>query len=191
MNNKIIYRFKLKIVLIFFLVACFLSLFTSPIYAHILLTDGSIGAVVHINPEDDPIVGENADFFFEFKDKENRFSPQNCDCQYQISLGDKQIAQGDLFGSSTNASLDQASFSVIFPEKGLYTIVISGKPKSPNSFTEFSLKDSVRIERTSGASPNKAFDSNFLTDHNLHYLVFGVGVAIFLGLLFVKTSKKS
>lgn len=191
MKNMIYNKINFKIVLIFFLVGCCLSLFTTPIYAHILLTDGSIGAVVHINPEDDPIIGENADFFFEFKDKENKFSPQNCDCQYQISLGDKQIAQGDLFGSNTNASLDQASFSVIFPEKGLYTIIISGKPKSPNSFTEFNLKDSVRIERTSGALSNKAVGSDFLTDHNLHYLVFGVGVVIFLGLLFFKTQKKS
>lgn len=36
--------------------------------AHVLQTDGSIGAVLHVDPDDNPIIGEKATFFFDLKD---------------------------------------------------------------------------------------------------------------------------
>lgn len=165
------------------------ALLTSSVSAHILLTDGSIGAVVHISPEDDPIVGQNADFFFEFKDKTNSFNPQNCDCRYHVLLNEKKIASGNLFGGDVEPSLDNASFSLVFPEKGIYTLLINGKPFTPGEFDEFTLKETVRIERTPESPSETKIKTNFFTTHYLFLKVFGVGLVIFLVLLFIKIIK--
>lgn len=186
MNNHLF-----KNILTFFLIVLLLLIvgpFNTPVYAHILLTDGSIGAVVHISPDDDPIVGENADFFFEFKDKDNKFQPQNCDCQYEIKSGNRIVASGDLFASATNPSLENASFSLIFPERGIYNLSITGTPKNSGDFNKFKLTDSIRIERTSQSKSTTQAD-NFFTSHYLHFFVFGAGIGIFLILLSFKIRK--
>lgn len=189
MNHLPLFK-KILTFLILFLLLLIVGSFNTPVYAHILLTDGSIGAVVHISPDDDPIVGENADFFFEFKDKDNRFLPQNCDCRYEIKNGDQVIASGDLFASATNPSLENASFSLVFPERGIYNISITGTPKNSDEFNQFQLTDSIRIERTTQSNSNTQND-NFFISHYLHFFVFGTGIGIFLILLYFKIGKKS
>lgn len=188
MNNQPLFKKILTFFLILFFLLLIVGPFNTPVYAHILLTDGSIGAVVHISPDDDPIVGENADFFFEFKDKDNKFQPQNCDCQYEIKNGDNIIASGDLFASATNPSLENASFSLVFPEKGIYHLSVIGKPKNSGDFNQFNLTDSIRIERTS-ESKSTNNEENFFTSHYLHFFVFGAGIGIFLILLSFKIRK--
>ncbi len=49
-------------------------LLPSPAAAHILASDQVIGAVLHIDPNDNPIVNKVSGFFLEFKDK-NREVP--------------------------------------------------------------------------------------------------------------------
>jgi hypothetical protein len=162
----------------------------SPVFAHVLLTDKSIGAVVHINPDDDPIAGQSSDFFFEFKDKDNRFDPRACDCKYQIKQGDKIISQGDLFSGGNDPSLENASFNVIFPEVGIYSLTLTGNPINPGQFSNFVLTDSIRVERSSTVNSSTSTQStNFFTDHWIHFVVFGIGLVIFLVLLFFKSKK--
>ena len=74
----------MKYLTLFILFIVLSSLFPSITQAHILITDEGIGAVVHINPDDDPIVDSLTSFFFEFKDQKNKFQPKLCDCRVVI-----------------------------------------------------------------------------------------------------------
>lgn len=104
--------------------------------AHILKTDGSIGVVLHISPDDDPVVEEPAHFFFEIKDTEGKFTENSCNCTATVfENGQKIIAQ----------SISDSTFTYTFPQKGLYTITLSGSPLNGNSFQPFTLSYDVLV----------------------------------------------
>ena len=128
-----------------------LSAFSYPqnALAHVLKTDGSVGAVIHVSPEDDPIAGESTDFYFEFKDKTGKFTPENCDCNGSILQGGKEVYSAPLFQNSTNPSLENASFSYTFPEKNIYKVRVSGKPITTGVFESFTLEWDIRVARVS------------------------------------------
>jgi hypothetical protein len=130
-----------------------------PVQAHVLKSDGSVGAVLHVNPEDDPIVGESSNFFFEFKDKKGKFKPEDCDCQGKILRNGQEIYTTFLFQNNANPSLDNASFAFIFPEKDIYQVRVSGSPRTSESFEPFILTWDVRVARQS----EKSTDTTSLT----------------------------
>lgn len=137
---------------------------TRSVEAHILKTDGTIGAVLHIDPEDDPIVGQPTYFFFEFKDKTGKFQPALCDCTVTITSHDKPLYSQSLFQSNKDQNLTSSTFSYTFSEKNIYTVTVSGKPIQPNTFQSFVLVYDIRVERT--ASPTTSSSSN--TDDTIH-----------------------
>ena len=103
---------------IFFLllVIVFISLKSvSPVYAHFLATDRNIGAILHVDPNDQPVAGSQASFFFQFLDKQNKFDPQHCDCTFEINENGKTVYSQSLFKSNSNPSLSNASAFYTFP----------------------------------------------------------------------------
>ncbi len=155
-------------------------------FAHILKTDGVIGAVLHVNPEDDPIAGEESSFFFEFKDKTNKFDPADCECIVTILQSGKQIYSQNLFENNDAPSLENASFSFTFPQKNVYKISISGKPIKANSFQVFNLEYDIRVSREIEAKVSSGSNSNILT------ITIISGIALFFGILYLlKRFKKS
>lgn len=155
----------------------FLTL-SSPVSAHVLLTSGNIGAVVHINPDDDPIVGQPASFYLEFKDKTNRFQPELCDCKITVSKNGSEITTLSLF-DSTNPNTPVFDFT--FPEKNLYQLTITGSPKTPNAFDSFKLEHVIRVERT--PTPQNS-NANLVTSdpHFFQYIAILVAVIVFAGI---------
>ncbi len=115
--------------------------------AHVLVSQGSIGAVLHIDPQDDPIAGSQSGFFFEFKDKQNKFKPENCNCTFEIWENGQQINSQDLFESNTNPSLTSASIFFTFPQKDVYQIKVVGNPKTVSAFQPFTLTYNIRVAK--------------------------------------------
>lgn len=170
----------------------FLMIFTwqLPIVeAHILKTDGSIGAVLHIDPEDDPIAKEPSYFFFEFKDKENKFQPSACNCKITIFEAGKEIYHQPLSESNINSDSSNFSFTYIFPEKNIYTIEILGKPYLEGDFQPFNLKYLVRVANESPlTNQNLPTKKTWISSH-LIILISG-GIILLAGLiLFLKRKK--
>lgn len=161
--------------------------------AHVLKSDGDIGAVIHIDPEDDPIVGQVATFFFEFKDKTGKFNPTECDCLLTIFNRDKEVMSASLFKAQGGSDLNSPAFQYTFPEKSLYSIVVTGKPKAGTDFQSFRLVYDFRVDRggEAGASQVKK------TSHTSHYIIFSAGlVAVIIGFFVqrkrdLKAAKKS
>ncbi len=116
-----------------------------PVSAHVLQIDRSIGAVLHVDPEDDPIAGSTSSFFLEFKDKQGQFSLPQCSCVATISQHGKEIFTQHLTSSA---------FSFTFPGKDVYPLDITGAPTVPNAFQSFHLHYDIRVAREATTAPS-------------------------------------
>jgi len=155
-------------------------------FAHVLEKDQTIGAVLHVSPNDDPVVGEATDFFFEFKDTQGKFDPSLCICTVAISENNKEILKQDLFQSSTTQTLEEAIFSYVFPKKGLYTIKVLGEA-TDSSFEAFTLTYDIRVDREKTISPETTENDtlSWIKQHTVH-IVGGILLGIFVIAIIIK-----
>lgn len=160
----------------------FFTLCTQPVSAHFLATDNNIGAVLHVDPNDEPVAGEQASFFFAFKDKENKFIPQNCDCTFEVDENGKSIFAQPLFQNNNNPSLSNASVFYTFPQKDVYTVKVVGKPVTPNSFQPFTLLWNFRVDQQAN---QQGSSTNNLSLTKLFLLGIGIVVVVIGVLLLV------
>jgi hypothetical protein len=110
----------------------------------VLKTDGSIGAVLHINPNDEPTANQPSTLVFEFKDKRNNFSSKECNCLVSILANGKTVYSQPLF-QDTQTKDTYAAITYIFPESNIYTVQITGKSLSGTSFQPFHLSWDIRV----------------------------------------------
>ncbi len=150
-------------------------------------------------PEDDPIAGEQSDFYFEFKDKENKFKPVDCDCTISILQSGKEIFSQQLFSNNTNPSLSNASLSFTFPQRDVYKVRIVGKPNSPGAFNDFTLEYDLRVERISEnlqtaaeqTAPAQPEINNWVLTHIFHISVGFLAVALLIWVVIKKGIKST
>lgn len=142
-----------------------------PAAAHVLVTDGSVGTVLHVSPDDNPIVGQPTSFFFEFKDKANTFAREFCHCAFVIKRHGQVLFTQPL--STSN--------SFTFPERDLYQVQVIGQPLLGQTFEPFTLTYDIRVARqaTTTASPN------WLSLHSFH-LISTVVITIFAGVMIIR-----
>lgn len=181
----------MKINKIFVALLVFLGLVivtTQIAYAHVLKYDGTIGAVLHVNPDDDPIVGQPTNFFFEFKDKEGKFKPEYCNCKVTITTEGKEVYSGDLFETVSNPDLTNASFSFVFPSKNIYKITVHGVA-TDNSFQEFTLVYDVRVARVS-ENVDREQVAESKSNNKFVYIAIGVSIGLLLIVYKFKNRKK-
>lgn len=169
----------------------------APAFAHVLKTDNAIGAVMHVTPDDDPVAGDDTTFFFDIKDKNNKFNSQACECTVTIFKGSEQIKQADLYQSGGTGGLETPLFTYVFPQRGIYVIQISGKPKIADAFQAFTIKYDLRVDKenkakvaaTSPGNNNAAAPLEHKQNHALHYILLG-GAALVIVYLVIKNKKK-
>jgi len=109
--------------------------------AHVLKTDGSIGVVLHINPDDNPISGRQTNYVLYFNDIDGRFTLPDCTCGLTISQNGAVIAKKSLAVTSSLVS----SNTFTFPQPAVYLLHVTGSPKVNGTFQPFSLDYSVRV----------------------------------------------
>ena len=112
--------------------------------AHVLKVDGDIGAVLHINPDDNPVTDVPTNYTISFDDDTGRFSLPKCNCSVLIIKNGAAITTKPLAVSSGEVSDDLYMFTT----PGVYTMRFTGTPKTPGSFQPFTLNYEVRV--TSG-----------------------------------------
>lgn len=158
------------------------GILAAPVSAHILADDGNIGAILHIDPDDDPIAGQQAGFFFEFKDKQNKFDPTHCDCTFQITENSKTISSQPLFANSQTPSLDNASVFFTFPERNVYLVQVVGKPYTAGEFKPFTLTWNIRVDRGTDQTEAASTTSNNTSSTSQSETVLGLtGFVIVVG----------
>lgn len=162
-----------KIVVLFLISHLALLISASPVNAHVLKTDGSVGAILHVSPDDSPIAGALTDFFFELKDLDGKFKPENCNCVAQVLRGGDVLIDQPLFALNPSPTLDNASFRYTLPQKGVYTIRLTGEPKTEGSFERFVLSWDIRVDREATDNPPQN-STNWLAE--LAPYILGIGL---------------
>lgn len=116
-----------------------------PASAHVLETDGDIGAILHILPDDNPTVGVKTTYELAFSGQTKGFAFAGCDCAVSYLLNNKTIASQQLTASNTLTSTSTYTFDT----PGVYTLRVKGMPKPGYSFAPFTLNYSVRVKANS------------------------------------------
>lgn len=155
--------------------------------AHFLATDGSIGAILHVDPNDSPVAGSQASFFFDFKDKQNKFKPENCNCTFEINANGKTIFYQNLFQSNSNPSLSNASVFYTFPSINVYQIKVIGTPVTPGAFQPFTLIWYFRVDQQ--ANQNNNSFANFFSTHIVHIIPISIIILGFALYIYTKAKK--
>lgn len=137
--------------------------------AHVLKTDGDIGAVLHINPDDNPISGQSTDYVLSFRGTNGRFNLSGCRCEVVFSKDGKTTATRPLTMETEQISNDHYTF----PAPGVYRMRIVGSPLHTGDFQSFTLDYTIRV---SGGNTTTAHDFPPL-------LWLGIGLAMGLVLL--------
>lgn len=147
--------------------------------AHELQTDGSIGVVMHIDPDDDPIVGKPSTLSFEVTDSSKHFSPANCDCNLEIESGGKQLVNSLLQPDASNQSIFSFSLPFTFAQKGSFDVTFSGHPKVSGAFSDFKVLYQVPVSRTNSLPTLASFVHLFHPAHlfDLFLIIFGFIIA--------------
>ena len=155
----------------------------SPVSAHFLKTDGQIGAVLHINPDDDPIAGQATTALLAVTDTSNRFVYGQCACSFQIIQNGKPITTEKI-----TANGPQLSLPLEFTNAGVYQLVFTGKPLKSNDFQSFSLSWDIRVEPASTTNPGE----NLLNSAYFHIVLIGGATGFLVYRLFedMNTRKK-
>ncbi len=177
------------------LLIIFNFIYLRPVFAHVLKTEGSVGAVIHIDPEDDPIAGVPANFYFEFKDREGEFRIADCDCSFRILENEQELTDQTFSSSDDSSDLNSAVVTFTFPKRGMYELRITGVPKGGRHFNGFDLSYKIPVEREntiktdqSNTETNRDAENYFL----IHWRVFLVG-GVFLAavvILYLKYLKQ-
>lgn len=113
-------------------------------YAHVLISDeqNSVGAVLHITPDDDPVAGEKAQLFLNTQDLGIRSGAG-------VSLTVTDASDNDTI-INTIATRTYAGFTYTFPRTGLYRLSFDAVEDSKGR--KYSFKYDLRVSRGNGAS---------------------------------------
>jgi len=109
--------------------------------AHVLKTDDTIGAVLHIRPDDAPIANTPVTYVLSFQNNGGNFSLKNCDCSISYVTNGKTVKHAPLVASSSMSSEN----SVTFPQPAVYVFRVTGMPKAGATFEPFMLEYTVRV----------------------------------------------
>ncbi|HRH31119.1 MAG TPA: hypothetical protein PK950_00435 [Candidatus Paceibacterota bacterium] len=171
-----------------FVLACAFAAMPLPASAHVLKTDGTMGAILHIDPNDSPVAGEPASIFFDLKDSANIFAVENCVCVVSV------LQSGESILEKTVTRIAPVTYT--FPERSIYTVQFSGTPKAGEgaaTFEPFVLSYDIRVDTVSAADPKQAAiekeAQNFFQKHWTHIILFG-GAIIFAIFSMIRESLK-
>jgi hypothetical protein len=123
----------------------FLNIHTS-VAAHEIEGEGSVKALLHIDPSDSPVAGDVSTLSLQFTDKEERFNLKECDCVLSIQHSGKTIFTKQL-SDDPRPSIFNTDFDYTFPERGEYVVTVAGEPKKEDAFDEFSLTYNVKVDK--------------------------------------------
>lgn len=104
--------------------------------AHTLKTDGTISAVLHFQPDDDPISDKPTEYILFLNDSTKRFSLDGCACSITIKKAGKTISTKPLRLNSQNI----LGGSITFTGAGAYEVIFQGTPVKNNTFQPFKLQ---------------------------------------------------
>ena len=115
--------------------------------AHELARDGNVGALMHTDPDDAPLVAKPTAVFFELNQKGGKaILLSQCSCTLNVYAGSMSAGRAPVTRGVLKQGKGELLSSVVFPKVGAYTMVLAGKPKTGASFPAFKLSWVVRAD---------------------------------------------
>jgi hypothetical protein len=124
-----------------------LVLTTIPVFAHDLEKDKNVGALFHIEPDDQPKAGVLVEGWFEIRKKGgNSITAQDCSCLVKVYSG-KPKPTAKPIGEYTLSGGERVTAKLMFPSPGPYTVRLVGSPRkgSKTAFNPFQISWPVRV----------------------------------------------
>lgn len=178
----------MKIIIYLFFIIFSFSL-SEATFAHTIKSENEVGALIHIDPVDQPIAKERSVITLQFKDTNEKFKLDDCSCRLIIFLEEKQLFETDLQSISENELL-ASEIIYVFPEPAKYKIKVTGVPKG-QSFKDFELEYEVRANSKTQfpliTSMPKSHTGSWLSAHSIH----AAGGILILGFLIFALIKQS
>lgn len=124
-----------------FVLSFILALILSPIShvsAHVLITDQTKtkGAILHIIPDDDPVAGEEAEFYFDMQNQKSE-SIDSVELTVSDSEGNRSIIETEISGTLVTAKY-------VFPTQGVYELAFNVRTNGET----FIFSESQRVSRS-------------------------------------------
>ncbi|MFC4452267.1 hypothetical protein [Deinococcus sonorensis] len=123
----------------------------TPALAHELARDGNVGALMHTDPDDAPLVGKPTAVFFELNQRGGKAIPlAQCRCTLQVYAGSAAPGRKPQSTGVLKQTKNELTSSVTFPVAGAYTMVLQGAPRPGFTFPAFRLSWTVRAGGSGG-----------------------------------------
>ena len=148
------------------------------VLAHTLKVDGQVGAVLHTDPNDEPIAGTTTPFYLAFKNDSAPFDLSAYAVSATITAASDHVVHAIPAGALHATSKDTLTFPYIFPKEDVYTLVVTGVPTAtatPQAAPLFTLSYDVRVDQIVASTGDYA---SFLQIHSLHAIIVLIGIAI-------------
>lgn len=143
--------------------------------AHETKTIGSLSVLLHMEPQDSPVVGEEAKLYFAFTDANEKFNLAQCECVFEITKGKNTLNRNTLMSADALFGLNVALANFTFPNKGIYMVSLEGSARD-GSFESFAISYGVRIEReNTEESPVDPLVQSWGRNFTLAHLIYGAG----------------
>ncbi len=166
--------------------------------AHEYKTSGTYRVLLHVEPYDDPAVNEITHLYFNFEDSADRLNLlDGCDCVLEIvsnRSGNTEMIFSSALSEIAGVKTEERNIAVpiMFPSKGVFTVLLHGAPQNTESFKMFDLRYDVRVERgetvpVSAWQKIKSFHL-FQYEHFFHLIIVIVGLCAWY--FFIIRSKK-
>ena len=132
----------------------------SPAQAHFLSVDRTVGATIHIDPNDAPAANQPSTIFFDIADKSGHFKLENCDCRITISKAGHQLL---------DQKIGVNGVVYTFPQIDVYSVRLTGSPKEAAQFHTFDIGWNIRADHLAGAA---AVAGNLTKNQTLGGIIF-------------------
>jgi hypothetical protein len=119
----------------------------------VMSKSGTIGGLMHIEPNDDLMVGMKQTLWFDVTQKGGKkLSLEGCVCTLKVYAGSyktgaKPVLQPQLELGKEGEALGKTSATLQMNKEGPYTVRLEGKPKTGSSFAAFALMWVVRADK--------------------------------------------
>jgi hypothetical protein len=120
---------------------------TQFVSAHVLESDNGINGILHINPDDNPVVGKHIGIYLIFAQSDGAFSIGNYTIHVLVKSG-SGVVQKYVVNPAYYGAADKGAAVVDFPKADVYDLVVTGTANNP-SVRNFTLDYPVRV--TGGA----------------------------------------
>ncbi|NJM47356.1 MAG: hypothetical protein HC860_15345 [Alkalinema sp. RU_4_3] len=122
--------------------------------AHNVKVDDQVAATFHLEPNHNPKVGEAAKIWFALAKKGGEaIALADCDCVLTVRQKEQVVATPALSSTDVEQYRGIPGATFTFPAVGLYSLRLSGKPKTGDGFNPFNLDYEVTVQAGKVSEP--------------------------------------